>query len=272
MSPFCCSSALYTRWPEVVWPASQITRNDETNVIERPLFRRKRRMTHSDTDYSLDRRRWRVTQKSVSRYRMRRRLNGGAQTGKPGDQHGGWRTWASGYRWPMKWGYTCSSEEFEASELVEQAAMAEQTGFDFVTVSDHFHPWTSSQGHSPFAWTTIGGIAARTDEVALGTGVTCPLIRYHPAVIAQAAATAAELSGGRFFLGVGTGEALNEHITADRWPPADVRQEMLVEAVQIIRALDRRNGRLRGRLLRRRERPPVLDAIKAAADLLGRIW
>ena len=136
----------------------------------------------------------------------------------------------------MRWGYTCSSEEFEASELVEQAAMAEQTGFDFVTVSDHFHPWTSSQGHSPFAWTTIGGIAARTDKVGLGTGVTCPLIRYHPAVIAQAAATATELSGGRFFLGVGTGEALNEHITADRWPPANVRQEMLVEAIEIIRA------------------------------------
>jgi G6PDH family F420-dependent oxidoreductase len=137
----------------------------------------------------------------------------------------------------MKWGYTCSSEEFEASELVDQAEMAEQTGFDFVTVSDHFHPWTSSQGHSPFAWTTIGGIAARTDAVELGTGVTCPLIRYHPAVIAQAAATATELSGGRFFLGVGTGEALNEHITADRWPPANVRQEMLVEAIEIMREL-----------------------------------
>jgi coenzyme F420-dependent glucose-6-phosphate dehydrogenase len=137
----------------------------------------------------------------------------------------------------MKWGYTCSSEEFEASELLELAVSAERAGFEFVTVSDHFHPWTSSQGHSPFAWTTVGAISARTEHIDIGTGVTCPLIRYHPAVIAQAAATAAELSGGRFFLGVGTGEALNEHITADRWPPADVRQEMLVEALEIMRAL-----------------------------------
>lgn len=137
----------------------------------------------------------------------------------------------------MKWGYTCSSEEFEASALVEHAVAAEAAGFEFVTVSDHFHPWTSSQGHSPFAWTTVGAICARTERVAIGTGVTCPLIRYHPTVIAQAAATAAELSGGRFFLGVGTGEALNEHITADRWPPANVRQDMLVEAMQIMRAL-----------------------------------
>jgi coenzyme F420-dependent glucose-6-phosphate dehydrogenase len=137
----------------------------------------------------------------------------------------------------MKWGYTCSSEEFEASALLEHAVAAEQAGFEFVTVSDHFHPWTSSQGHSPFAWTTVGAIGARTSRVEIGTGVTCPLIRYHPTVIAQAAATAAELSGGRFFLGVGTGEALNEHITADRWPPAKVRQEMLAEAVEIIRAL-----------------------------------
>ena len=137
----------------------------------------------------------------------------------------------------MKWGYTCSSEEFEASELLAHAVSAERAGFEFVTVSDHFHPWTSSQGHSPFAWTTVGAIGARTEEVEIGTGVTCPLIRYHPAVIAQAAATAAELTGGRFFLGIGTGEALNEHITADRWPPADVRQEMLVEALEIMRAL-----------------------------------
>jgi G6PDH family F420-dependent oxidoreductase len=137
----------------------------------------------------------------------------------------------------MRWGYTCSSEEFEASELVEHAVDAERAGFEFVTVSDHFHPWTSSQGHSPFAWTTVGAISARTERVEIGTGVTCPLIRYHPAVIAQAAATSAELSGGRFFLGLGTGEALNEHITADRWPPANVRLEMLAEALELMRSL-----------------------------------
>ncbi|MFN8021298.1 MAG: TIGR03557 family F420-dependent LLM class oxidoreductase [Acidimicrobiales bacterium] len=137
----------------------------------------------------------------------------------------------------MQWGYTCSSEEFEASDLVRFAADAEDAGFSFVTVSDHFHPWTSSQGHSPYAWTTLGGIAARTDSVRLGTGVTCPLIRQHPAVVAQAAATVSELSDGRFFLGVGTGEALNEHVTGERWPPIDLRQEALAEAVGVMRRL-----------------------------------
>jgi coenzyme F420-dependent glucose-6-phosphate dehydrogenase len=142
-----------------------------------------------------------------------------------------------GYPCAMRWGYTCSSEEFEASDLVRHAAMAEEVGFDFVSVSDHFHPWTRSQGHSPFVWSTVGGIAAVTHRVRIGTGVTCPLIRTHPAIIAQAAATSSELSGGRFFLGVGTGEALNEHITGDRWPPIDLRREMLVEALDIIRRL-----------------------------------
>jgi G6PDH family F420-dependent oxidoreductase len=137
----------------------------------------------------------------------------------------------------MHWGYTCSSEEFEASDLVRFAALAEDAGFDFVTVSDHYHPWTTSQGHSPFAWSTLGGIAARTRSVRIGTGVTCPLIRIHPTIVAQAAATVSEMSDGRFFLGVGTGEALNEHITGRRWPPIDVRLEMLAEAVGIIRAL-----------------------------------
>lgn len=137
----------------------------------------------------------------------------------------------------MRWGYTCSSEEFEASDLARHAAEAEDVGFDFVSVSDHFHPWTQTQGHSPFAWSTVGAIAALTRRVGIGTGVTCPLIRTHPAVIAQAAATSAELSAGRFFLGLGTGEALNEHITGDRWPPIDVRREMLIEAIEIIRTL-----------------------------------
>ncbi|MFM2077668.1 MAG: hypothetical protein RJA49_1558 [Actinomycetota bacterium] len=137
----------------------------------------------------------------------------------------------------MEWGYSCSSEEFEASQLVRFGRRAEEAGFDFVTVSDHYHPWTTAQGHSPFAWSTLGALAACTERVGLATAVTCPLIRIHPVVVAQAAATTSELSGGRFWLGVGTGEALNEHVTGARWPPVEVRVEMLAEAVQIIRAL-----------------------------------
>ena len=137
----------------------------------------------------------------------------------------------------MQWGYTCSSEEFDGRDLTRFAQAAEEAGFEFVTVSDHYHPWTTSQGHSPFAWTTVGAIAASTEHVGIGTGVTCPIIRYHPAVIAQAAAGANELSGGRFFLGVGTGEALNEHVTGCRWPAVDRRRAMLVEALSIMRAL-----------------------------------
>lgn len=137
----------------------------------------------------------------------------------------------------MRWGYTCSSEEFAGSTLVDLARRAEDEGFEFVTVSDHFHPWVEAQGHSPFAWSTLGGIAATTDRVSMGTGVTCPLIRQHPTVVAQAAASVDEMSGGRFFLGVGTGEALNEHVTGRRWPAIEERQQMLVEAVSVMRAL-----------------------------------
>ncbi len=137
----------------------------------------------------------------------------------------------------MQWGYTLSSEEFEASDLAMQASLAEDAGFEFLTISDHFHPWTQSQGHSPFVWTTLGAVSARTRSIPVGTGVTCPIIRIHPVLVAQAAATVSELSNGRFFLGVGTGEALNEHITGARWPPIDVRQEMLIEALHVIRAL-----------------------------------
>ena len=137
----------------------------------------------------------------------------------------------------MEWGYTCSSEEFAASDLTAFATAAEDAGFEFVTVSDHFHPWTTSQGHSPFAWTTVAAIAATTGRVRIGTGVTCPLIRIHPAIVAQAAASSNELSAGRFFLGVGTGEALNEHITGERWPPIEQRREMLVEAIDVMRSL-----------------------------------
>lgn len=137
----------------------------------------------------------------------------------------------------MRWGYTCSSEEFEASDLVRFAADAEDRGLAFVTVSDHFHPWTTTQGHSPYVWTTLGGIATLTRQVDIATAVTCPLIRQHPAIVAQAAATVAELSGGRFFLGVGTGEALNEHVTGGLWPAIEVRQAMLAEAIDLIRNL-----------------------------------
>ncbi|MEY2446126.1 MAG: hypothetical protein QOE00_2706 [Ilumatobacteraceae bacterium] len=135
------------------------------------------------------------------------------------------------------WGYTLSSEEFGPRQLVEQSRMAEDAGFEFVTVSDHYHPWTESQGQSPFAWTTIGGVGAVTDRIRVGTGVTCPIIRYHPTIVAQAAASSASLLDGRFFLGVGTGEWLNEHIMGGPWPAIEVRREMLAEAVAVMRRL-----------------------------------
>jgi G6PDH family F420-dependent oxidoreductase len=115
--------------------------------------------------------------------------------------------------------------------------MAEDNGFTFALISDHFHPWTDSQGQSPFVWSVIGAISQSTDRLVLGTGVTCPMIRTHPAIIAQAAATAAAMMPGRFFLGVGSGENLNEHILGDSWPPTETRLEMLEEAVGLIRTL-----------------------------------
>jgi G6PDH family F420-dependent oxidoreductase len=134
-------------------------------------------------------------------------------------------------------GYTLSSEEHAPNDLVRYAVMAEDAGFAFASISDHFHPWIDRQGHSPFVWSTIGGVATATKTLQLGTGVTCPTVRYHPAIVAQAAATSAAMMPGRFYLGVGTGEALNEHITGDRWPEVEVRQAMLEEAVEIIRLL-----------------------------------
>jgi len=135
-------------------------------------------------------------------------------------------------------GYFLSSEEHPGSELVRAARQAEQAGFDALWISDHFHPWLDDQGHSPFVWAVLGGIAAVTERVKVTTAVTCPIMRTHPAVIAQAAATAAELFGsGRFALGVGTGEALNEHILGDHWPTPEVRLSMLEEAVALIREL-----------------------------------
>lgn len=135
------------------------------------------------------------------------------------------------------WGYTLSSEEFGPRALVEQARIAEDSGFSFLTVSDHFHPWTRSQGESPLVWTTIGGVAMATNGIPIGTGVSCPILRNHPTMVAQAAATCSSITDGRFFLGVGTGEWLNEHVIGGAWPPVDVRREMLAEAVGIMRRL-----------------------------------
>ena len=134
-------------------------------------------------------------------------------------------------------GYACSSEEHGPNDLVDYAARAEAVGFEFAFVSDHFHPWIPKQGESPFVWGTLGGIARETDDLRVGTGVTCPIVRLHPAVVAHAAATAGAMFEGRFFLGVGTGENLNEHVTGERWPPYAVRLEMLAEAVDVIRSL-----------------------------------
>jgi len=151
----------------------------------------------------------------------------------------------------MKIGYFLSSEEWGPRELVAQAVMAQEAGFDGLWISDHYHPWNDEQGHSPFVWSTIGAIAQATDRMAVTTAVTCPTIRIHPAIIAQAAATSAVLLDGRFRLGLGSGEALNEHILGDRWPEADERLEMLEEAVRVIRTLwrggvqDHRGGHYR---------------------------
>lgn len=136
-----------------------------------------------------------------------------------------------------EFGYALSSEEHGPCELVRFAQAAETAGFDFALISDHFHPWMDSQGQSPFAWTVIGAVAQATRRLRLGTGVTCPMMRYHPAIVAQAAATAAGLMPGRFFLGVGTGENLNEHILGEGWPSASVRLDMLEEAIEVIRRL-----------------------------------
>jgi G6PDH family F420-dependent oxidoreductase len=134
-------------------------------------------------------------------------------------------------------GYTLSSEEHAPTDLVTNAARAEELGFDFVSISDHFHPWVGEQGHSPFVWSVLGAISATTERIGVGVGVSCPIIRIHPAIVAQAAATTSLLFGERFFLGVGTGEALNEHILGDRWPRPSIRRLMLDEAVGIIREL-----------------------------------
>lgn len=136
-----------------------------------------------------------------------------------------------------KLGFTLSSEEHEPKSLVDQASAAERSGFDFLSISDHFHPWVDRQGNSPFVWSVLGAVAQATEDIPVMTGVTCPTTRIHPAIIAQAAATTACLMPGRFSLGVGSGENLNEHILGDRWPSVQIRQEKLVEAVELIRTL-----------------------------------
>jgi G6PDH family F420-dependent oxidoreductase len=140
--------------------------------------------------------------------------------------------------WAMAtFGHKLMSEEHGPKDLVRNACRAEEAGFDFVAISDHFHPWLGSQGHSPLAWTVLGAIAARTQRVKLATAVTCPTIRYHPAVVAQFAATLALLSDDRFTLGLGAGENLNEHVVGAGWPSPPKRQAMLGEAIDIMQKL-----------------------------------
>nr|WP_296066668.1 TIGR03557 family F420-dependent LLM class oxidoreductase [uncultured Actinoplanes sp.] len=137
----------------------------------------------------------------------------------------------------MKLGFKLMAEAFGPKELIRQAVKAEQAGFDFVEISDHYHPWLDSQGHSPFAWNVLSAIAMRTDTLRLATGVTCPTVRYHPAIIAQAAATLAIISDDRFTLGIGAGERLNEHVVGQGFPSVRGRHERLVEALDIINLL-----------------------------------
>jgi G6PDH family F420-dependent oxidoreductase len=134
-------------------------------------------------------------------------------------------------------GYTLMGEQAGPRQLVDDAVRAEEIGFDFLAASDHYFPWLEEQGHSPYTWSVLGAVAQATDHVELMTYVTCPTIRYHPAVVAQKAATVDLLSGHRFTLGLGAGENLNEHIVGGWWPPAGIRQDMLAEALEIIRPL-----------------------------------
>jgi coenzyme F420-dependent glucose-6-phosphate dehydrogenase len=182
-----------------------------------------------------------------------------------------------------EFGYALSSEEHPPQRLVENARRAEEAGFTFALISDHYHPWVDRQGHSPFVWSVIGGIAQASRTLRLGTGVTCPTIRTHPAVIAQAAATSAVMMPGRFLLGVGTGENLNEHILGDHWPAPDERLERLEEAVEVIRLLwqggyKTHRGRYytveQARIYTLPDEPPPIAVAASeplAAELAGRI-
>ena len=137
----------------------------------------------------------------------------------------------------MKLGLTLSSEEHGPRKLVDLAVLAEDRGLDFVSVSDHFHPWISAQGHSPFVWSVLGGIATATETIEVGVGVSCPILRIHPAILAQAVATTAVLMDGRLVWGVGTGENLNEHVLGDPWPTYEIRAAMLEESIALIRRM-----------------------------------
>lgn len=137
----------------------------------------------------------------------------------------------------MRYGYTLYCEGNAPRSLIEQAVMAEEAGFDFLVISDHFHPWLNEQEHAGFAWSILGAVAHATRNIKLATMVTCPIIRYHPAIVAQAAATMAVISEGRFTLGLGAGENLNEHVVGRDWPPVAVRHAMLNEAIDIIQGL-----------------------------------
>ena len=136
-----------------------------------------------------------------------------------------------------RFGYTLMTEQAGPRELVQHAARAEAAGFDFEVISDHSFPWLDEQGHSPYAWSVLGAVSHVTEQVDLMTYVTCPIQRYHPAVVAQKAATIQLLSDGRFTLGLGSGENLNEHIVGGSWAPVNVRHERLIEAIEIISAL-----------------------------------
>src|ERR1700710_908033 len=136
-----------------------------------------------------------------------------------------------------RFGYTLMTEQSGPKDLIRYAVGAERAGFDFEVSSDHYFPWLTSMGHAPYAWSVLGAVAHATERVELMTYVTCPTIRYHPAVVAQKAATLGVLSGGRFTLGLGSGENLNEHTVGEGWPAVETRQEMLEEAVEVIREL-----------------------------------
>jgi G6PDH family F420-dependent oxidoreductase len=136
-----------------------------------------------------------------------------------------------------RFGYTLMTEQSGPKDLVRYAVAAERLGYDFELMSDHYSPWLMSQGHAPYAWSVLGAVAQATDRVDLATYITCPTMRYHPAVVAQKAATMSLLSDCRFLLGLGSGENLNEHVVGEGWPPVDQRQDMLEEAVQIIHEL-----------------------------------
>ncbi|HKZ08820.1 MAG TPA: TIGR03557 family F420-dependent LLM class oxidoreductase [Methylomirabilota bacterium] len=180
-------------------------------------------------------------------------------------------------------GYKLSSEEHPPADLVRYAQMAQDSGFGFALISDHYHPWIDKQGQSPFVWSVLGAIAQATQRLSVGTAVTCPTMRIHPAIIAHAAATTAALMPGRFFLGVGTGENLNEHVVGQGWPETEVRQQRLEEAIEIIRLLwkggnQSHHGRYftveNARLYSLPDSPPpLLVAVGGprSADLAGRL-